>query len=172
MLITMGGSDSPNITLLAMRALPLIKSLRLEVRIIVGTANLNLPALHEELPRLQIAHEAEILVNPPDMPGQMAWSDVTLTAAGSSCWELCCLGVPQLVLETANVQRMMSPYFVEHDIAEVMGVINEERLGELAARLERLLADAPKRARLSQASMGIIDGQGAMRVVDFMLGRA
>ncbi|MBL9131682.1 MAG: UDP-2,4-diacetamido-2,4,6-trideoxy-beta-L-altropyranose hydrolase, partial [Verrucomicrobiaceae bacterium] len=92
--ITMGGADPANVTQQVMQALARVSKHPLEVRILVGAANRNLPALQEALPHLQAVHQAEILVNSPDVPGHMAWSDVTITAAGSSCWELFCLGVP------------------------------------------------------------------------------
>lgn len=99
----------------------------------------------------------------------MTWSDVTITAAGSSCWELCCLGVPQFMLVTADNQRMMPPYFIEHGIADVFGEISDSRITELAQRLSALLLDFDKRAHLSQAARRVIDGTGAARVVDFIL---
>lgn len=168
-LVTLGGADVPNATLNVMRSLERITALRLEVRLVVGAANRHLPELSAELPQLRTRHEAEILINPPDMPGQMVWSDITITAAGSSCWELCCLGVPQLMLVTADNQRLMPPYFIEHGIADVFGEMNESRIAELAARIESLLGDFERRAALSRTSRQLIDGIGATRVMDFML---
>lgn len=171
-LITMGGADPANVTQQVMQALKLASASPLEVRIIVGAANRNLPALQNELPSLQAVHRAEILVNPPDMPAQMAWSDVTITAAGSSCWELFCLGVPAIVLQTSDDQKFMSPWFAKHGVAEVMGIADQFQPQELATRLETLLADPARRAHLSQSASAIIDGRGAERVVDFMLSRS
>lgn len=168
-LITMGGADPANVTQLVMQAVALAAERPLEVRIVVGAANTNLAALQEELPRLQAVHQAEILVNPPDMPGQMAWSDVTVTAAGSSCWELFCLGVPAIVLQTSDDQKFMSPWFARHGVAEIMGLAGAFQPADLASCLHSLLADAARRAHLSTAASAIIDGGGAKRVVDFML---
>lgn len=168
-LVTLGGADPGNATQLVMQAMGQLAARRLEVRLILGAANKHLGSLQEELGVLREKHAAEILVNPPDMPGLMAWSDVTITAAGSSCWELCCLGVPQLMLVTADNQRMMPPYFIEHGLADVFGDMTEARVAELATRLDTLLGDFEKRGRLSHAARQVIDGNGAARVVEFML---
>lgn len=171
-LVTMGGADPANVTQLVMKSLAIASSRSLDVRIIVGAANSHLAALQHELTQLQTVHHAEILVNPPDMPGQMAWSDVTITAAGSSCWELFCLGVPSIVLQTSDDQKFMSPWFSKHGVAEVMGLADEFQPEDLARQVETMLADAELRSRLSSAASAIIDGQGAARVVDFMLTRS
>ncbi len=168
-LITLGGADVPNATLNVMRALQHITFRRLEVRLVIGAANRHIDTLQTEMVALLEFHEAEFLINPPNMPELMSWSDVTITAAGSSCWELCCLGVPQLILVTADNQRLMPAYFIEHDIAEVFGELDDTRTEELAQRLAALLLDTPRRMQLSRTALSVIDGGGAQRVVNFML---
>ncbi|HYF33897.1 MAG TPA: UDP-2,4-diacetamido-2,4,6-trideoxy-beta-L-altropyranose hydrolase [Prosthecobacter sp.] len=167
-LITLGGADVPNATLQVLRALRQVKS-ALQVRVVVGVANRHLDSLEAEVPNLS-QHAVSLLVDPPDMPALMKWSDVTITAAGSSCWELCCLGVPLLMLVTAENQRLMPGYFRQHDIAEVFGELTEARVGEFAERLAGLLADAERRAQLSKAAALVVDGAGAERAVRFMMG--
>jgi spore coat polysaccharide biosynthesis predicted glycosyltransferase SpsG len=171
-LVTMGGADPANVTQQVMRALVLASKYPLEVRIIVGAANPNLAALRKELPILEAIHRTEILVNPPNVPEQMVWSDVTISAAGSSCWELFCLGVPTIVLQTSDDQKFMSPWIAKHGVAEIMGIAGQLRPQELAVQLETLLADPARRAHLSRTASSVIDGRGAERVIDFVLSRS
>ena len=35
----------------------------------------------------------------------MLWAELAITAAGSTCWELACLGVPAVTIVTAENQR-------------------------------------------------------------------
>jgi UDP-2,4-diacetamido-2,4,6-trideoxy-beta-L-altropyranose hydrolase len=169
-LVTMGGADVTNATLRALQALRRIPERRLAVRVVVGAANRHLSTLRAFLPALAADHDVELLVNPPDMPALMKWSDVTVTAAGSSCWELCCLGVPLMMVVTAENQRHMPGYFSKHDIAEVFGEFTEERLPEFAERLNRLLLDTQRREQLSRAAALVVDGEGADRAARFMMG--
>ena len=46
----------------------------------------------------------EVLPRVDDMPSLLLDTDLCITAGGSTCWELCCLGVPFLVLQTAENQ--------------------------------------------------------------------
>lgn len=49
--------------------------------------------------------QLEILPRVDDMPSLLLGTDLCITAGGSTCWELCCLGVPFLVVEVAENQR-------------------------------------------------------------------
>lgn len=171
-LVTLGGADVSNVTLLVMSALRLVAGTRLDVKLVIGTMNMHLTSLEAAVPELREKHDVELIVNPPNLPTLMKWSDLTITAAGSSCWELCCLGVPLVVIETAENQRMMSPYLTKHGIADVFGKLDETRLEELANRVGNLVGDVDARARLSRAALSLIDGQGVSRVATFMLDRA
>jgi spore coat polysaccharide biosynthesis predicted glycosyltransferase SpsG len=102
----------------------------------------------------------------------MHWSELTITAAGSTCWELCCLGVPTVVIETADNQRMMAPYLTRHRLAEVFGKLDETALGEFSRRVADLLDNPVERERLAQAASSVIDGAGAERVVNYMVAKA
>ncbi|MDE7064363.1 MAG: UDP-2,4-diacetamido-2,4,6-trideoxy-beta-L-altropyranose hydrolase, partial [Desulfovibrionaceae bacterium] len=62
----------------------------------------------------------EILPRVEDMPGLLLDTDLCITAGGSTCWELCCLGIPFLTVEVAENQhhicawlkkRGYAPYF-------------------------------------------------------------
>ena len=47
----------------------------------------------------------EILPRVDDMPTLLLDTDLCITAGGSTCWELCCLGVPFLTVEVAENQH-------------------------------------------------------------------
>ena len=75
----------------------------LEVHLIVGPANPRFEALRQIREQLGIA--CELVVDPPNMASEMIRSDLAVTAAGSTCWELAVLGVPALlVIVTAENQ--------------------------------------------------------------------
>lgn len=171
-LVTLGGADANNATLAVIRAFRQVPQPRRDIVFVIGQANPHLESLRAELPALCDHHDAALLVNPPDVPGLMASCDLAVTAAGSSCWELCCLGVPQIILVTADNQRLMPSYFRDRGIAAVFGALDDSRTGELAAMIATLLDDGETRRRLSVAARSVIDGGGAARIVDFLWGLA
>lgn len=48
--------------------------------------------------------QLEVLPRVADMPALLLSTDLCITAGGSTCWELCCLGSPFLIVETAKNQ--------------------------------------------------------------------
>ena len=98
-LVTVGGSDPRNATSALLRALALFERPALAVRVVVGPANpwrAELEALASALP-LDVA----LCTAVTDMPTLMSWAHVALTGAGTTCWELACMGVPMLTLTVA-----------------------------------------------------------------------
>lgn len=104
LLITMGGVDKDNATeqvLQALRACPLPADCRITV-VMGATA----PWLDDVRIRAQdMPWPTRVLVGVSDMAQLMADSDLAIGAAGSTSWELCCLGVPNLLVCTAANQR-------------------------------------------------------------------
>lgn len=105
--------------------------------------------------------EVVILPTAPDMPERMRRADFCVTAGGSTCWELCALGVPFGVLSLAENQRGNVRHLVENGIA----------VDCLEGPLAATLASAAARRELHRRSMALIDGQGADRVVRAMAER-
>lgn len=54
-----------------------------------------------------------------DMPSLLLDTDLCITAGGSTCWELCCLGVPFLVVEVAQNQHNIAIYLQKEGVAPV-----------------------------------------------------
>ncbi|WP_291447503.1 UDP-2,4-diacetamido-2,4,6-trideoxy-beta-L-altropyranose hydrolase [Desulfovibrio sp.] len=100
-LITLGGGDFINFLekIASELCLPQLKGRK--VRVIQGamskgrikTAFAACPASLKVLPRID------------DMPALLLDTDLCITAGGSTCWELCCLGVPFLTVEVAENQH-------------------------------------------------------------------
>jgi spore coat polysaccharide biosynthesis predicted glycosyltransferase SpsG len=101
-LITLGGSDPADLTRLALRAFFEVAGTS-EIRVLIGPENPREEALRAEARRVGL--EESLLSGVEDVPGLLAWSDLAVTAAGSTCWELAFLGVPALTIAVAENQR-------------------------------------------------------------------
>ena len=163
--ITLGGSDPGNVTGRILELLAGFRDVRLHVTAIVGPANPHLPLIQSSAAQLQPAHEVTLVTDPPDFPALLARADVALSAAGSSCWELACLGVPMLLIVTADNQRASAAALAAARMASVVG---GELAEELLPALRTLLTDPALRRRLSHAAALLIDGRGAGRVSERM----
>lgn len=109
----------------------------------------------------------------PDLPALAAKADVVLSAAGSSTWEMLCLGVPTALVWVAGNQRRGYDETLGRGLA--VGLGGAEGLhaldGEAIGALRALLTDAAARAALAARGHALIDGRGRERVADALLAR-
>jgi UDP-2,4-diacetamido-2,4,6-trideoxy-beta-L-altropyranose hydrolase len=106
-------------------------------------------------------HDVEVLRGTDDMAAQMAWCDLSVNGGGSTCWELCCLGVPMVVLALAGDQRRNPPALEQAGVA-----IAVDSFEAAAESVRTLCAEPARRAAMSQAGSALVDGDGASRVAD------
>jgi UDP-2,4-diacetamido-2,4,6-trideoxy-beta-L-altropyranose hydrolase len=163
LLIVLGGSDPANITLRVVHALrsPALPR-NLETLAVVGGANPHAASLREAvrgLPRI------EIRGNVSDMPALMAWADVAITGAGSTCWEMAFMGLPFSALILADNQERVA------NSLEAAGVARNLGRGELAApetvasAVGAMARSRPWREKLNGAGRRLVLGDGAEAAV-------
>jgi UDP-2,4-diacetamido-2,4,6-trideoxy-beta-L-altropyranose hydrolase len=105
-----------------------------------------------------------------DIATLMARCNMAIGAGGSSTWERCALGLPALVIVTADNQRRMSQDLAHAGLIVLLGEAADVSVDSLGEAVARLRADAVLRSRLSDGGMRLVDGQGVRRVVQQMLG--
>jgi UDP-2,4-diacetamido-2,4,6-trideoxy-beta-L-altropyranose hydrolase len=162
-LVTMGGSDPENVTAKAIEALSLIQGDDLEATVVVGGSN---PRL-ELLERLagKASHKIVVRSDVSNIAEWMSWADVAISAAGSTCWELCWLALPALLVDVADNQTPVARELDRRGCALHLGSSREVSAESIAAPLMRLLKSAEERGPLSRRSHELVDGEGAARVV-------
>ena len=104
--------------------------------------------------------EISILSAVEDMPAILLNTDLAITAGGSTCWELCCLGVPFLTVEVAENQRMVVESLAQLGIAPRLSIEN----------LDAYLAEASNIKDVRLLEMMLVDGLGVKRILSNMLG--
>ena len=166
LLITLGGADPDNVTLKVMAALRQL-DLPVQAKIIVGPANPHLPLLREWMGRTSLP--AELLTDVADMAPLMQWADAAVTAGGSTCWELACLGVPALVITLADNQRGVARIIAESGAGLDCGWHHTLQPDQLARSIAALGRDQRQRQAMGVAGRALVDGDGADRVAERML---
>jgi UDP-2,4-diacetamido-2,4,6-trideoxy-beta-L-altropyranose hydrolase len=161
LLVTLGGSDPDNTTLLVVRALRQA-DLDLDVRVVVGAANPHLDSLEREI-NLG-SGSIELLTNVDDMPALMVWADLAVSAAGSTCWEFMLLGVPLIVVMLAENQRYIAESLAATGVAINAGWHSALDQQALANGIVDLTMDAEQRSDMSARARYLVDGGGARRV--------
>jgi len=130
-----------------------------------------------------------VLAPVDDLAALMSAQDLVISAAGTSVWELCCIGVPMALIWAVDNQRDGYDRVVAAGAAlglggpelggpELGGPVGRPELGEAelggpelqrderaVGPLRRALTDSRMRADLAQTGRDVVDGLGAWRVV-------
>ncbi len=161
-LVTLGGADPANVTRTAIQALEGLGDAGLEVRVLVGPLN---PRAAELLGAARgAAGHVEVLHMPPDVAGLMAWTDLAVSAAGSTTWELLHIGVPLVLVTLADNQRAIATSLGHAGLALDLGWHADVTAESIAAAIMALAADGPRRRRMAEQGRLLVDGLGAGRV--------
>jgi UDP-2,4-diacetamido-2,4,6-trideoxy-beta-L-altropyranose hydrolase len=161
LLVTMGGADPPDAT---GRILSELRSngRGLQATVLVGVANARL-AQHRQFTSPNVT----LLFDVEDVAPVMLNADVALAAAGGTLWELGLLGVPCVALALADNQVSLAEDLHRRGAIEYAGDARSEEGAALwLDRVCEVLADSARSAKLVSASRGLVDGNGARRVVE------
>lgn len=163
-LVTMGGSDPDNATLTALQAIEQLGRPGLEVRVVVGPANPHRAVLAREAG----AGRCDVRLEPPSMamPDLMAWADLAVTAAGSTCWELAFMGVPMVTVVLAENQLRIAESLSAAGAAVSAGRAGALEPRALAAAVDATVSSREIREQMSRRGRSLVDGLGAERVTE------
>jgi UDP-2,4-diacetamido-2,4,6-trideoxy-beta-L-altropyranose hydrolase len=160
-LVTMGGSDPENATLKVIRALQRVDVDGLEAVVVVGAGNSHTEELKRGSPPF-----IRLVSNSRNMPELMAWADVAVSGAGSTCWELAFMGLPNLLIVLAENQTGIARGLAECLISIHLGCFSEVDEQSLAWAVSDLVRDQARRVDMSRRARELVDGLGCQRVVE------
>jgi UDP-2,4-diacetamido-2,4,6-trideoxy-beta-L-altropyranose hydrolase len=122
----------------------------LDVLVIAGPAN---PRGEHAVPGVQVVRSVD------DMAARMAWADLAIVAAGSTCWELACCGVPMIAIPVADNQLAVSEALSSLGVGVVL-----PQDGDVRGAVDQLIGDHARRAAMARRGRELVDGQGPLRV--------
>lgn len=165
-LVTLGGADPENVTSTIARAMTQLEDI--SVRFIMGPVNSFIADVEAILDEVDYPHE--MLINSDKMSAHMEWADMAIVAAGSTCWELCRAGLPFMSVVVADNQVPISTHLGQTASAVDLGWFDKLTEKEWVEAINSLIIDHKKRTELSSRASKLIDGQGAARVVQAIIG--
>ncbi|TCK27384.1 bifunctional UDP-2,4-diacetamido-2,4,6-trideoxy-beta-L-altropyranose hydrolase/GNAT family N-acetyltransferase [Pseudonocardia endophytica] len=102
----------------------------------------------------------------PDLPGAAADVDLVVSAAGTTVWELCCVGVAMALVRVADNQTEGYRAVTASGVAAGLGSADDLSHPDTTATLRHLLTDPDARAALAARARDVVDGRGADRILD------
>ena len=165
-LVTMGGSDPDNFTAKVVDGLCAITSESLQIRVLAGGSNPHIASLAQldgGENSIQVVRDAT------DMPEQMSWAELAVAGAGSTCLEMCFMGLPALLIDLAENQTPIATEFARRGTACHLGSSKTVTPKMVEAETRQVLGSVAERRAMSQRGRELVDGAGAERVVRELL---
>ena len=152
-LVNFGGTDEPNMSLLAIRAIQSLQRSGLLVDVVIGQTNPHQTVLRHEISQLP---GCTLHVQTQRMAELVCAADIAIGASGSSTWERCSLGLPTLALVLADNQREAAGELGEAGIIVNLGEAEYMSMTALAGALDNLIKDPARRRALSSRSLELV----------------
>lgn len=162
-LVFMGGSDPDNVTLKVLEALNddlLPKNLMVDL--VLGAQAAERMKISDRTSRNpNIKWYSDVR----NMAELMAVADLAIGAGGTASWERCCLGVPSLVIEIADNQKLIASRLEQAGAIRNLGWHEDITPKDLVREIVYLVENKEINTKMSCQAAGICDGRGAQRVV-------
>lgn len=156
-----GGTDQQNMTGMAVEALSHPKLSHLKIDVVVGV---NYPYQDEVEVQLLKRGRANLHKFRPQLADLMIQADLALGAGGTTTWERMCLGLPSLVISTAENQRRGAEALAEDHLIYYLGGSSDVNVKDIYYAVTGLISNAEDLAGLSKRNRALVDGLGVSRV--------
>lgn len=165
-LITFGAADMENVTPRILGALKNYKQFKeLRWHVVIGPVFQNTAEIEElatDCPNIHLHYN-------PDMRSLMDLCDISISAAGSTVYELAACGVPPLLVIVAGNQVHLALEAQQQGLAFNLGWHHELDTTRLYSAMDNLIYNRAVRERVSRRGQELVDGQGAQRVATILL---
>jgi UDP-2,4-diacetamido-2,4,6-trideoxy-beta-L-altropyranose hydrolase len=156
-LIAMGGSDPENMASRIVAALSNCSDL--QITVVAGSAYADKDQL-SRTPNVRLVFDAQ------EMADLMMESDIAITAAGGTLWELLCTGCAVL-----SFSRDAGGADILECLAKYGALINLGNMADfdpatLRSAVRDLASSVSERKRMAEKGQALVDGRGAKRVVE------
>jgi spore coat polysaccharide biosynthesis predicted glycosyltransferase SpsG len=164
----MGGGDAHNVTLKIVEALAVLGMDGMHATVVAGPMNSHAGLLRSVIDGLCLP--IKLLDEADSMSELMAWADLAVAAAGSTCWELAVMGVPTLAVATAENQQPCVEALGRMGIVRSLGSYQTLDVARVANAIRALAGSFEERNSMSSRSRELVNGQGAQNVISVLGG--
>ncbi len=167
--VTCGGADPTEISLLILKSLDLVSDRKLDVRVIAG------PFFSKKLVREivccadSISHNIEFVDAPESLADSMRWCDVAISTSGLTKYELAATGTPALLISIDVIHEEINGAFNAEGCSSDIGIGKYLGESDVSSELISLLDDYDRRRMMSEKGSNLIDGMGTERIIDALI---
>lgn len=165
-LVALGGVDEHNYTRQVLESLADNENDAVEsITVVLGKTSPHKKSVEGSAKRFK-GTRVEVLHGIPNMAEVMQKADLAIGAAGTTSWERCCMGLPTIMLELADNQRVAA-LALENAKVGVRLKVGEIKQ-KLKAIVEHFLEQPRELTEMSIRAMELVDGSGVQKVMQAM----
>jgi UDP-2,4-diacetamido-2,4,6-trideoxy-beta-L-altropyranose hydrolase len=163
LLITMGGSDPYELTLIIIDALKLLES-DVRCRVVIG------PGFSEDL-KLKIKDKCllipfcEIVVAPPTLVPHLKWAEMAISASGLTKYEMALTGVPSLQLSFNQQIAETTAEYEKEGFYRDLGLFTERTPIDIAFEIDELARNFEIRKSMIKRGQALFGESGIQRLI-------
>lgn len=156
LIIFFGASDNKNQTIRCLNVLSKmnLKTLRLDV--VIGLANRKKKIIQKIVKKMI---NTNLHIQIPSLCNLMKKADLYLGSGGTSTWERCCLGLPSLVISTADNQVRQNKYLFKKGVIQYLGSAETVSKEKITKALNKFFYKHDNRT-MSKKALKITNGSG------------
>lgn len=164
-LITFGGEDNKNCTQQIVEFLHSYPK-KLKLKILLGAAYRYQKELSKALSLSP--HDFMIYQDLKNVIPLFQETDLAITAASTTVWELAVIGLPRIVIQTAVNQSRLFEFVKKNDLGFTLGTIEEISQNDFFEALKKC-ENREFRRNQTEIGQNLIKGDGANRIVNALL---
>lgn len=165
-LVTFGGTDENNLTIKSLKALEVIKGLRIFVILGLGHPDAELVRRFVKKSR----NKCRLMTNVRCMSRYMRQADIAVTSCGRTVFEMASVGVPCVAM--AQNRREMTHTFASPDNGVLnLGLGKSVTQARLRLVIKKLISDSRLRGKMRKRMAGRDIKTGTTRVINAIFGR-
>ena len=161
-LVALGASDPGDATSLVLDGIAL-SGVEASIDVVLGKDTPHLANVRDRI--ASMPHETVLRRAASNMAELMSSADMAIGAAGTTSWERCCLGLPTLIVITADNQRLVSAALNKAGAARLLGRPVELTAAKIGDAVARIANDHDARQTMAEKAAALCDGRGLDRVV-------
>jgi spore coat polysaccharide biosynthesis predicted glycosyltransferase SpsG len=112
--------------------------------------------------------KVEVITEVKELMTRLVRSHFVVTGGDSTALEMCCTGLPQLIISDTPHHAANGKQMESEGMATYLGDASKVRVEQLSEAVDILLDDPMERLSMSRCARNLVDGRGGDRVVNGM----
>lgn len=162
-LVAITSTDPFNFTSTVLHAI-VNSELDVTTNVILTKHATHLSKIKDEIKELPCTINLHVNIDAKRVSQLIMEADIGVGSGGISIWERCCLGLPMIVVLTADNQRNVVNNLNKNNVIKYLGYANDIKIKEIEKSIIMLNNNVNERLRIGKNAFAVCDGKGSERV--------